>query len=100
MARAKTLTGLFFQFFRMRWEALGKRGKLLLLAGLALASVAAFHVGTCYLSGCAASNAPCDIPCSTEAVDEDAPCPYAARAAAEQAAAEQAAADVPPCQRR
>ena len=101
VARAKTLTGLFFQFLRMRWDALGKRGKLLLVAGLVLAGAGAFHLGACYLGGCPYAS-PCSAPCEIGAADgsdgdEPCPCPYAA-AAAESEAAPQA--DVPPCQRR
>ncbi len=103
VARAKTLTGLLFQFFRMRWAALGKLGKVAVFAGLVLAGAAVLHFGACYLGACESAS-PCDAPCEIgTAPAEEAPCPYAARAAAEQAAAEEAAAgteaDVPPCRR-
>lgn len=96
VARAKTLTGLFFQFLRMRWDALGKRGKLLLVAGLVLAGAGAFHLGACYLGGCHSAS-PCSAPCDIGAADQDEPCPYAAARAEAEAEAQ---ADVPPCQRR
>ena len=103
VARAKTLTGLVLQFIRMRWNAFGKRGKLIVLSGLVLGAVAAFQLGACYFGACGAAS-PCDAPCEVGQADEDAPCPYAARAAAEAEAEALATAeddeDVPPCHRR
>lgn len=69
MQRAKTLTGLLFQTLRLRWAALGSRGKMLALIGLVLTTAVALHVGACFLGACPASS-----PCERASSDE--PCPY------------------------
>lgn len=102
MKRARTLSGLLVQFFRMRWNALGTGGKSVLVVALVIAAVAALRIGMCGFGGCASG--PCEMsssPCS-RASESNEPCPYAAAHAdptADPAAdgESEAPADVPPC---
>jgi hypothetical protein len=99
MRRAKTLTGLFLQAARVRWNALGKGAKLLVLASLVLTGLAAVQLGTCLLGGCPASSSPCH---GAAAAEGDSPCPYAGRRSAPAATPEEApaSAEQPPCHAR
>ena len=101
VARAKTITGLLLQALRLRWAALGGKGKTLLFAGLVLAGAVGLQLGVCAFGACPASG-PCsrgDSPCAADAAaDPDAPCPYSARQAEEAAAVEAAEpTEHPPC---
>lgn len=96
MQRARTLTGLFFQFLQQRWGSLGKRGRLL-VAGLAvLLTAGALHLAACAFGVCSAG--PCQLeasPCHGASSQSDEPCPFAAPA---QATADEAADE--PCHMR
>jgi hypothetical protein len=106
MQRARTLSGLLVQFFRMRWNALGKVGKSVVVVAIAIAAVAAVRVAMCGFGGCAAG--PCELsstPCA-RAAESNEPCPYSAAhgdTAADTEAEPQAdteaepQADTPPC---
>ena len=86
--RATTLTGLLLQTLRVRWDALGKRGKVLFIAVSVLTGIAAAQMGACYLGACEASS-PCNSPCSVErgaAQSSDQPCSLRSQGPAESAA--------------
>ena len=89
MKRARTLTGLFFQFLGQRWGALGKAGKVLVVTLAVLGAAAAVHFAACAF-GCPLGG-PCqldDAPCHGAAMESDEPCPYEAERAREAAADE------------
>jgi hypothetical protein len=79
--RAKTLTGLLLQVIRTRWTALGRRGQMLVYAGLAVAAAVALHLGMCFFGAC---GGPCSLrsPCGAAQQETSAPCPYSAQRAA------------------
>lgn len=92
--RAKTTLGLIAQLLKVKWDGLGKRGKILLFAVLVLGGLTAVQFGTCLMGGCPASQSPC-----SGAAQSDEPCPYSAGyETAPEAQAEEA--DVPPCHAR
>lgn len=91
MKRARTLSGLLVQFFRMRWAGLGKGGKSVVVVAIVIAAMATLRLAACGFGGCAAT--PCELdasPC-TRASDSNEPCPYSTPAQAEPQA------DAPPC---
>ena len=94
MQRAKTLSGLFLQAFRVRWAALGRPGKGLVIVGLVLAAATALQFSACLFGACPSAAGPCDSPCSATA-ESDEPCPFSAAQAEETEAG--AEAEHPPC---
>lgn len=100
--RAKTTLGLLAQVIALRWNALGKRGKILLVAFGVLAGVTAAQFGMCMLGTCGPCGASSASPCSA-AADSSEPCPYAAEeleAATPEVSAEADVSDTPPCHAR
>lgn len=106
MERPNTIPSLLSRLFQLRWGNLGKMGKMLVVAGLLSLGVAVGSFGTCLFGSCPLSSSPCSTtasasPCdSAAAADDDAPCPYAAQAAAQAAAPDdEEGEDGPPCHR-
>lgn len=96
MQRARTLTGLFFQYLGQRWGALGKRGRILVVALGVLVTATAVQLAACAFGGCPFGG-PCELeqsPCHGAAMQSDEPCPY------EAARAREAADDDEPCHSR